>query len=96
MTDIAYRLRNHVKSRLPAQEPAMRNGAWDMMLEGADEIDRLRAAMGRPVAWRVKDFAEGWILCHTEEVANHEAEDTGALIQPLYAINQQSQDISEK
>lgn len=47
MTDIAYRLRNHVKSRLPAQEPAMRNGAWDMMLEGADEIERLRAALIR-------------------------------------------------
>jgi hypothetical protein len=37
-----------------------------------------------PAAYRVKDFADGWILCHTLEVAEHEA-DGQCLIQPLYA-----------
>lgn len=38
-----------------------------------------------PVAWRVKDFADGWILCHTEAEAKREAEGCGNTIQPLYA-----------
>lgn len=41
--------------------------------------------MKRPVAFRVKDHADGWLLCHDEEVANHEAEEMGgALVQGLY------------
>lgn len=40
--------------------------------------------LGRPVAYRVKDFADGWILCHTLEHAQREAEGAGNLIQPLY------------
>lgn len=38
-----------------------------------------------PVAWRVKDFADGWILCRTEGYARHLAEGAGNLVQPLYA-----------
>jgi len=38
-----------------------------------------------PVAWRVKDFADGWILCHSEAQAKREAESGGNLVQPLYA-----------
>lgn len=38
-----------------------------------------------PVAWRVKDFADGWILCHSEAEARGEAEGAGNLVQPLYA-----------
>ena len=38
----------------------------------------------KPVAWRVKDFADGWILCHSEAQAKREAEGAGNLIQPLY------------
>lgn len=37
-----------------------------------------------PVAWRVKDFADGWILCHTEEQARREAESAGNLVEPLF------------
>lgn len=46
-----------------------------------------------PVAWRVKDFADGWILFHTERAARHEsAAMGGALIQPLYASSTPSQE----
>jgi len=38
---------------------------------------------GEVVAWRVKDFADGWILRHTEAAAKIEAEGAGNLIQPL-------------
>ena len=38
----------------------------------------------RPVAWRVKDFADGWIIFQDEARAYHEAEHTGALMQGLY------------
>jgi hypothetical protein len=38
----------------------------------------------RPVAWRVKAFADGWILFDDEAAANRHAEDTGALMQGLY------------
>lgn len=40
--------------------------------------------MSRAVAWRVKDFADGWILCHTEAQAMRESRDCGNLVQPLY------------
>jgi hypothetical protein len=42
------------------------------------------AIPGEPVAWRVKDFADGWILCATEKQAQREARDCGNLVQPLY------------
>jgi hypothetical protein len=38
---------------------------------------------GEPVAWRVKDYADGWILCDSEAKANSCAGD-GAIIEPLY------------
>ncbi len=38
----------------------------------------------RPVAWRVKDFADGWIFFQDEAAANREAEQTGAAMQGLY------------
>ena len=38
-----------------------------------------------PVAWRIKDFADGWILCHSKADAEREAAGAGNLIQPLYA-----------
>jgi hypothetical protein len=37
-----------------------------------------------PVAWEVKDFADGWILCLNHADAVREAEDTGATIRNLY------------
>jgi len=39
---------------------------------------------GAPVAWRVKDFADGWILFNSEAAAKHEADAMGgALMQSL-------------
>jgi len=40
--------------------------------------------LAEPVAWRVKDFADGWILFHSEAEALREAEGAGNLVQPLY------------
>jgi hypothetical protein len=45
------------------------------------------AAHSDPVAWRVKDFADGWILCHTEKQALLEAESAGNLVQALGVIS---------
>jgi hypothetical protein len=33
----------------------------------------------------VKDFADGWILCHSEEEARGLAADAGNLVEALYA-----------
>jgi hypothetical protein len=41
-------------------------------------------ARGGPVAWRVKDYADGWMLAHTLDQAKGQA-GNGNLIQPLYA-----------
>ena len=58
------------------------------------EIDRLKAIIvsdthvlltKRPVAFRVKDYADGWILFDDEETANLTAEKMGAHMQGLYA-----------
>lgn len=40
--DIVERLRDHVDNR---GGPSIENGAWQMMLEAADEIERLKAAL---------------------------------------------------
>lgn len=45
----------------------------------------LRASPATPVAWRVKDFADGWILFHSEEEARREAAGAGNLVEALYA-----------
>lgn len=42
MSDIVERMRNHVNYR---GGPTIENSAWQMMLESADEIERLRAAI---------------------------------------------------
>lgn len=39
-----------------------------------------------PVAWRVKDFGDDWILLHTETEARREAAGAENLVQPLYAV----------
>src|SRR5665213_315815 len=43
------------------------------------------ADAAQPVAFRVKDFADGWILCHSRDFADSMAHDYGSLVQPLYA-----------
>ena len=49
------------------------------------ELLALRSAtpMPEPVAWRVKDYADGWMLAHTLAQAKGQA-GNGNLIQPLY------------
>jgi hypothetical protein len=56
------------------------------------EIERLtrlsntaRAPQPEPVAWRCKDYADGWILYQFEHNARRYQEETGCLMQPLYA-----------
>ena len=41
----------------------------------------------QPVAWRVKDYADGWSLCQPETAAKLLADRTGALIEPLYSAD---------
>lgn len=52
------------------------------MIHDEDRIEVYLAK--RPVAWRVKDYADGWIYFDNEEVAYKTAEATGALMQGLY------------
>lgn len=40
MSDLVKRLRKHVEDR---GGPKLENGAWQMMLDAANEIERLRA-----------------------------------------------------
>ena len=40
-----------------------------------------------PVAWRVRDYADGWIIFKNFEAAKRTADDGGALIEPLYAMH---------
>lgn len=37
-----------------------------------------------PIAWRCKDYADGWILFHDEAKAIDCQKETGCLMQPLY------------
>lgn len=39
-----------------------------------------------PVAWRVRDFGDSWILYKSGQWARKHAENTGNLIQPLYTV----------
>ena len=51
----------------------------------AAQGERLTEPSPVPVAWRVKDYADGWILCHLECDAQHFAQTmSGALIEPLF------------
>ncbi len=38
----------------------------------------------KPVAWRGRDFADGWILFETKEAADRHNDATGAYIEPLF------------
>lgn len=47
-------------------------------------MPRDRTLSFNPVAWRVKDYGDGWILFSDETAANKLANETGALLQGLY------------
>lgn len=40
--------------------------------------------LAKPVAWRVKDYADGWLVFHDEAIAYRFAKENGAVIQGLY------------
>ena len=42
-----------------------------------------REAKAEPVAWRVRDYGDGWIYTLKDPQRYHE--ETGAVVQPLYA-----------
>lgn len=42
----------------------------------------------KPVAWRVKDFADGWIMFTDELTAKHHADTTGAIMQSLAIVEE--------
>ena len=55
--------------------------------EARAALAELDAAPARePVAWRCKDFADGWILFHERRMAEIYQEQTGCLMQALYSI----------
>ena len=64
-----YPMARVIEAVLAHREPAL------------DEGEKYR----KPVAWRVKDFADGWIVFDTERSAQRYAEGAGNLVQPLYA-----------
>lgn len=47
-------------------------------------MDAARNLKKKPVAWRVKDFADGWIVFQDEADALRYADEAGAVIQGLY------------
>lgn len=51
--------------------------------EGGEAASLLRLVK-RPVAWRVKDFADGWIIFQDEAAAYKLHEETGCAMQGLY------------
>jgi hypothetical protein len=62
--------------------------AYNYALEGwlaSARTHTARAPQPEPVAWRCKDYADGWILFQFEQNARRYQEETGCLMQPLYA-----------
>lgn len=53
-------------------------------IERTMKHDQPASLQKRPVAWRVKDFADGCIIFQDEAKAYHEATESGALMQGLY------------
>lgn len=52
---------------------------------GENPLPNTTTTEAKPVAWRVKDYADGWVLYHSEERARRAAEQSDALLEPLYA-----------
>ncbi len=79
------------QSPLPYSMDDVRKILTRLISETKDILDAARATddaalvTPEPVAWRVKDFADGWILYHSEAQARREAEEVGSLVQPLFA-----------
>jgi len=70
--------RSGVRDRMGLMAMRAALEAAEAVRERGDKLDK------RPVAFRVKDFADGWIIYTDEAKAYAEAEATGALMQGLY------------
>lgn len=53
--------------------------------------EAITLALGEPVAWRVKDYADDWILFNSYARAMLEQKMTDALMQALYAPKKASE-----
>jgi hypothetical protein len=60
--------------------------AWTIALAKADAILTSLGFTSPPVAWRVKDMADGWIYYTDERQAANQAEETGARIEALVPV----------
>lgn len=78
-------------ARLRAEVKVLKSQDWDALKAYQLHIDSLPLAK-RPVAFRVKDYADGWIIFQDERAAYDQVEKTGAAMQGLYVRdgNQQS------
>jgi hypothetical protein len=56
-------------------------------------LDKVRG--GEPVAYRVKDFADGWVLVDSKQEAEKIASGAGNLVQPLYLAPSVNQEMLE-
>jgi hypothetical protein len=73
--------------------PAVRSDTRKRFDAFADALDPPRPDVSaEPVAWRVRDFSDNWILCHTREQAIMDAESGGSRIEALYTINRSKSD----
>jgi hypothetical protein len=93
MTGLPVEAREKVAGFLLERDEAL--GPYDASPEGDEErrtsADAILALLAQPVlggefepvAWRVKDYADGWILCQTKAYADH-LSTNGNLVQPLY------------
>ena len=76
--DMALRLMDDLTWDIDGRVPAL---LW----RAAKRIDELERENGKhPIAWRVRDCADGWIIYQDEDAAKDDARQRGALIQPLY------------
>lgn len=85
MTDILERLRG--VDHMNVDDCFLQSSLFG---HAADTIERLRAELAalreqEPVAWRCKDFADGWILYNDYADAFEYEHGVGCAMQPLYA-----------
>lgn len=59
----------------------------DMAVELLNHRRALSSLVSQPVAWRVRDYADGWIVYNCEFSARHSKEaKSGAIVEPLYSV----------
>lgn len=79
--EAAMAVSDELSKNLPG---ALRNAFAEVGLEFLRAYIAALPAVSEPVAWRVKDHADGWILWRSKTHALLEARESGALVEPLY------------